>query len=398
MEAIHVVGAGGIGCAVGHALAAAGASVVVVESSPERVAWCRQHGLRVDRRPAVRVAVAAFEDWQPPSGAVVLLCTKCYDNAAVLARLPADVALVPIQNGFDSALQALPPHVEGIASFVSEAYPGRTHTRITRPGRLHLGPAGLDPDGSLYRRAAALAALLRRAPFRVSLVKAIAPYKHTKLMYNAALCPLAAAGGLDNGDVLLLPHVRELFFALLRENHAILTRAGLPLGQVGPLPTTLVARILAREWLARPLARLFARGLRGTYCSMSADLPRGSTELDNYTGHLIALAGNAPCPLNRLVDALVRRMLAQRLPPGRERLDELWRAFRASRSGEPSRTGFECRSARGTYLDARDEGLAGVGVARPLPLGTGARGGMGLGAGSVVGGLPGNGAEPGGGS
>jgi 2-dehydropantoate 2-reductase len=321
MEAIHIVGAGGIGCAVGFALARAGATVVVVENSPDRLDWCREHGLRVDSAPAAHVPAVAFADWQPPAGTVVLLCTKCYDNAAVLARVPAQVPVVPIQNGFDPDLASLPGHVEGIASFVSEAYPGRTHTRITRAGRLHLGPAGKGqaraPDLQL------LAQLLRRAPFRVRLVEDIRPYKHTKLMYNAALCPLAAAGGLDNGDVLRLPHVRDLFFTLLRENHAILTRAGLPLGQVGPLAPATVARILARPWLARLLAVPLAHTLRGTYCSMTADLPAGRTEVDNYNGYLIELAGDFPCPLNRLVLGLVRRMVEHRLPPGRERLEEL---------------------------------------------------------------------------
>ena len=337
MEAIHVVGAGGIGCAIGHVLARAGAPVVLVESSPERLAWGREHGVRLGRLPSLRVPIVPFESWQPADGAVVLLCTKCYDNAPVLARLPAGALLVPIQNGFDPALAERPAHVAGIASFVSEAWPGRTHTRITRGGRLHLGPAcssgqGADADTQQRLRdlAGALASFLREAPFGVVLVEDVLPYRYTKLMYNAALCPLAAAGGLDNGEVLHLPRVREMFFALLRENHAILSRAGLPLGKVGPLAPATVARILARPWLARPLAWLFARSLRGTYCSMSGDLPAGRCEADFFNGQLVRLAGHFPCPLNRVVLGLLRRMLDHPLPPDRARLDELYRDFRAT--------------------------------------------------------------------
>jgi 2-dehydropantoate 2-reductase len=326
MDAIHVIGAGGIGCVVGHVLARAGAGVVLVESARERLDWGRRHGLLVDGLPPVRVPLVGFDDWQPPAAGVVLLCTKCYDNAAVLARLPADVSLVPIQNGFDPALASGPAHVAGIASFVSEAWSGRTHTRITRGGHLHLGPSG--GDRRLRDLAQTLAGLLRRAPFRVVLVDDILPYRYTKLLYNAALCPLAAAGGLDNGDVLGLPRVRDLFFTLLRENQAILKHAGLPLGKVGPLAPATVARILAWPWLARSLALLFARGLRGTYCSMSGDLPAGRSEADYFNGYLVRRAGDFPCPLNRLVLELLRRMLERRLPPHRDRLDELWQAFR----------------------------------------------------------------------
>jgi 2-dehydropantoate 2-reductase len=324
---VHVVGAGGIGCAVGHALAAAGTAVTFVDADPAKVEWGRRHGVGVAGRPPLHARFAPFADWQPPAGGMVLLCTKCYDNAAVLARLPASARLVPIQNGFDPALQARAPHVEGIASFVSECRPGQTYTRITRAGRLHLGPnaGGTAERPALLAEAKTLAAHLGRAPFRVQVVPDVLPYKYTKLLYNAALCPLAAAAGLDNGDVLRRPRVRRLFFALLRENHAILQGAGVPLGKVGPLHPTTVARILRRPWLAHTLAWAFYPGLRGSYCSMAGDLrvPGGRTEVDAYNGHLIDLAGAGPCPLNRLVHALVKRMEALAIGPHPALLDEL---------------------------------------------------------------------------
>ena len=59
-----------------------------------------------------------------PEPAAVLLCTKCYDNAAVLAKLPTGVELIPIQNGFDPQLAAHGHEFEGIASFVSECAAG----------------------------------------------------------------------------------------------------------------------------------------------------------------------------------------------------------------------------------------------------------------------------------
>jgi 2-dehydropantoate 2-reductase len=263
-----------------------------------------------------------FDDWTPPPDATVLLCTKCYDNAAVLARLPDDADLIPIQNGFDPALQARPSHVEGIASFVSECLPHRPCTRITRGGKLHLGPSDGAAGAGLWGRAEVLAAWLRRAPFRVEVVEDIRPYKYTKLMYNAAISPLAAAAGLDNGDLLRLSRARRLFFDLLRENYAILSGAGVPLGKVGPLHPTTVAAVLRRPWLARAMAWAFYPSLRGTYCSMAGDLP-GRTEIDNYNGHLIELAGDRPCPLNRRVYDLVKRMEREHIAPHPSVLDEL---------------------------------------------------------------------------
>jgi 2-dehydropantoate 2-reductase len=325
MEPIHVVGIGGIGCAIGYALRAAGADVRFVDSDPTKLAWGRQHGVSVDRHPALPAEFQHFDDWQPSAGTIVLLCTKCYDNAAVLARLPAAIILLPIQNGFDPALEAHSHGPEGIASFVSECDPQRTHTRITRGGCLHLGFRGLStPDRKQADALAGITDGLRRSTFfRVTSVPDILPYKYTKLMYNAAISPLAAAAGLDNGQLLTVPRARQLFFDLLQENYAILQGASISLGKIGPFHPSTVARILRRPAVAYSLAWAFYPTLRKTYCSMSGDLPKGRTEIDYYNRHLIELAKDQPCPLNRRVYDLVKRMEHERLPPRVEMLDEL---------------------------------------------------------------------------
>jgi 2-dehydropantoate 2-reductase len=328
VEPIYVVGAGGIGCAVGYALCAAGARVVLVEADADKVRWGRSHGLRVDQFPPRTTEIQTFADWNAPPAATVLLCTKCYDNAEVLRRLPTNVRLIPIQNGFDPAIESRGACCEGIASFVSECFTHQTHTRITRAGRLHLGARG--SNGSRHhsptsaKNLPSLADQLGRAAlFRVDSVADILPYKHTKLMYNAAISPLAAAAGLDNGQLLSVPRARHLFFELLRENYAILRHAGVALAKIGPFHPKTVDRILQHRLVARTLAWAFYPSLRGTYCSMKGDLPAGRTEIDNYNRYLIELSGNRPCPLNRRVYELVKRMERERIPPGVHMLDEL---------------------------------------------------------------------------
>ena len=329
MNAVHIVGAGGIGCAVGYGLCASGLSVLFVDADPAKIDWGWRYGVAVDGLPPRRADFAAFDDWRPPADAVILLCTKCYDNAAVLERIPASATLIPIQNGFDPLLHARGHAVEGIASFVSECLPHRTHTRITRAGRIHFGyrlserraPFSRDPKGSAIDTLAYGSRLNGR--IRVEMVENILPYKYTKLMYNAAISPVASAAGIDNGQLLRLPHARALFFDLLRENYAILKRAAVKLGKVGPFHPSTVAAILRRPWLAHSLAWAFYPSLRGSYCSMSGDLPAGRTEIDYYNGHLLELAGDAPCPLNRRVYDLVKRMERERLAPRLDILEEL---------------------------------------------------------------------------
>lgn len=329
MNTIHVVGAGGIGCAIGYALCQAGVRVTFVDADDDKVSWGNRNGVRVDGGPPRRAEFVRFADWRPRPAAVVLLCTKCYDNGPVLATLPAESELVPVQNGFDPELHARGHAWEGIASFVSECLPGRTHTRITRPGRLHIGRRG--PGAAT--KAPALADLLRPTRlFAFEQVPDILPYKYTKLMYNAAISPLAAAVGLDNGQLLGISSARHLLFALLRENYDILAAAGIRLAKIGPFHPRIVRRLLDLGPLAAALAWAFYPSLRRTYCSMSGDLPRGRTEIDYYNLHLIRLARGRPCPLNRLLYDTVKNMERQRRRPGRYVLDKLTADSRSARS------------------------------------------------------------------
>ncbi len=321
--AVDVVGAGGIGCAVAYALAAGGMAVRLVEADPTKLAWGRCHGLRVDGRPPIDPELVPFDAWEPEGGRPVVLATKCFDNAAVTDRLAPGDPLLPIQNGFDPAVAERTAY-EGIASFVSECFPGRTHTRITRGGELHVGSnRGAETDIRAHPSLAPLLDALERFDgFRLRIVDDILPYKHSKLMYNAAIGPLAAASGIDNGRLLSLARARPLFFALLRENYAILAGAGLPLGRVGVHPRTAV-RLLSMPLVARVLSGPFSRSLENTYCSMSGDIEAGQSEIDHFNGHLVRIAAGRPCPINRAAIAVVERMQRDRERPALERLDEI---------------------------------------------------------------------------
>src|SRR6516225_8713440 len=91
MGPIYVVGAGGIGCAVGYSLCAAGARVVFVEANPNKVRWGQAHGVSLHRRKPLAADFLPFVSWHPEPGAAVILSTKCYDNDQVLKRLPPSV-------------------------------------------------------------------------------------------------------------------------------------------------------------------------------------------------------------------------------------------------------------------------------------------------------------------
>jgi len=319
----HILGAGGIGIAVAESLVHAGWQVTLVESNPTKLEAALRDGMKVEGRPARRLDVQHFGSWQPPMDATVLLCTKTFDNPAVLERLRSVRRLVPVQNGYDPLLERQTHPTEAIASFVSMCPADRPVARITRPGDLHIGPRRpCDTTASAHLDELA-DALSRGGLFRVHRVESVRPFKATKLMYNAAISPLAAAAGVDNAVLITEPLARRLFFALLKENHRILRHAGERLERIGPFHPDTVMRILATPLLPRLLAAFFRPSLRGTYCSMRPDMGSGRTEVDAYNGHLLRLAGSQPAPINRAVLEMEARISAQRMAPSREHLVSL---------------------------------------------------------------------------
>ncbi|AEI99979.1 Ketopantoate reductase ApbA/PanE domain protein [Nitrosomonas sp. Is79A3] len=322
---IHILGVGGIGAALGWALVQGGYSVVLIDNHPGKIAQGRKNGITVVGLGTQQIPIEAFDDWVPPDEGFILLCTKTYDNPAVLARLPGDAFLVPIQNGFDPELEQRDHACEGIASFVSECQRDLPVTRITRPGSLHIG-ARRSITANEQAEIMSLAIALGKAKlFPVELVPDIRPYKATKLMYNAAISPLAAMAGVDNGELLTGQLAKKLFFALLLENYAILQHAKIPLARIGPFHPDTVSLILRTPWLPALMAMFFRPSLRGTYCSMAPDIhaEHARTEIDAYTGHLIRLAGKFSCPLNRATFAFIEKITSEGLKPQYQHLQDL---------------------------------------------------------------------------
>jgi 2-dehydropantoate 2-reductase len=271
----------------------------------------------------IKLPFVAFSDWEPPSDAVILLCTKTYDNRSVLARLKTTRRLVPVQNGYDTTLDSRDHAGEGIASFIAECRRERPVVRITRPGTLHIGARRLTTDEEQGELAGLAEALRHAGLFEVELVADVRPLKATKLMYNAAISPIAAAAGIDNAELLTDTLAKRLFFGLLQENYGVLRHAGLTLARIGPFHPDIVARILRTPGLPSLMAIFFRPSLRRTYCSMAPDIGGGETEIDAYNGHLVRLAGNFPCPLNRAAVGLVTRITREGRAPRRSHLEEM---------------------------------------------------------------------------
>ena len=317
---IHIIGAGGIGVAVGYALAQKGCDVLMVESDREKCDYGQEHGMVVEGHDPIKLPFLHFSEWQSSNDALTLLCTKTFNNSEVLNKVANRQGIIPVQNGYDLELDNNTHFGEGIASFVSECERHRPVTRITREGELHIGPRRVVNDDELKIITELAGALKGTALFEVEQVDDVLPYKATKLMYNAAISPLAASAGVDNATLLSDKLVKKYFFSLILENYAILKNAKKDFAVIGPFHPDTVSKILKIPGLPEIMAVFFKPSLRGTYCSMAPDMGTAHTEIDAYNGHLVALAGDMPCPYNRAAVNMVNTITEKRLSPDYEHL------------------------------------------------------------------------------
>jgi 2-dehydropantoate 2-reductase len=312
---IHIIGAGGIGVALDYSLARNGADVHMIESDAEKCEYGKNKGLVVDGFDAIKVPFSSFDEWTSTEDALILLCTKTFNNAEVLNKVINKQRIIPVQNGYDVSLDENSHFGEGIASFVSECERHRPITRITREGELHLGARRSVNEEESVVISELFSMLKDTALFKAELVDDVLPYKATKLMYNAAISPLAASAGVDNATLLSDKLAKRYFFKLILENYAILKSAKKRMATIGPFHPDTVSKILKTPGLPEIMAIFFKPSLRGTYCSMAPDMGTAHTEINAYNGYLVDLAGDLPCPYNRAAVSMVNTITAQSLSP-----------------------------------------------------------------------------------
>ena len=97
---VTIVGAGGIGCALGHALRLGGADVTFVEKDPRKLEWGRRNGVVIDESPAQPSDFVDFEDWRPSAGENLrpYPSERVPSGAArsVISKLPSVMSCVPM--------------------------------------------------------------------------------------------------------------------------------------------------------------------------------------------------------------------------------------------------------------------------------------------------------------
>jgi 2-dehydropantoate 2-reductase len=319
MSAPHryiVLGAGGVGCALGGMLQLTGAPVVLIARGRHLEAL-RRDGLSLST-PS-RSLCLAMETAQSPreldfeARDVVLLCTKSQDSGAALAELaacaPRDVPIVCAQNGVANEPLAAQrfERVYGlmVLSPIGFTEPGRV-TLHSEPvlGALDLGvyPAGTDALVSDVVRA------LSQAGFDARVEPRILRLKYGKLLTNLANALQALCGrtGIDRALVARLEEEAIACYRAAGIDFAPLEEMNRRGEAVCDLPIGGVPRGGGSSWQSLS---------RGT----------GTIETEYLNGEIVRLGEEhgVATPLNRALTSLAQRAAAEGWPPGRLSTAEL---------------------------------------------------------------------------
>lgn len=203
---IAVVGPGAIGCLFASLLGESRRHEVwLVDKRPERAEHIAREGIRVEGvRGKRHVAVPATVDpGRVGKADLVCICVKAYDVASAIATaeplLDGRTRVLSLQNGLgniETISQRVPLGriVAGATTFGALCL-GPGHIRHTGEGSTTIGPAASEGREA----AATVAEIFAAAGIETILTGEVTSLLWSKLIINAAICPLSAISGLPNG-------------------------------------------------------------------------------------------------------------------------------------------------------------------------------------------------------
>jgi 2-dehydropantoate 2-reductase len=297
---IAVIGAGGVGGAFGAALAKAGADVTFVARGAHLAAM-RQHGLRIEggRGETLISPVQATDDPGSIGPAdFVLFCVKLWDvesaGAAIKPLIGPTTAVIPLQNGIDSAERLIP--ILGAQAVMGGV--AQISATIAEPGvirqtgtfmRLIFG----ELEGGTSARGEAFLGLCQKAGFDATHSDQIMTELWMKFILLATNSALTAATRTPIGILRDDPDIFPLFGTAAAEVAAVGRAKGIA------LPEDAAEKVVGFTQAA-PSAMM---------ASMAHDLIRGNRiELPWLSGKVVALGRElgVPTPVHQILYAVLK--------------------------------------------------------------------------------------------
>lgn len=291
---IVIIGAGAVGCHLAHALRP-GVNVLMVDPSDAVRAGLRARGL-----PATAPSELGEAHPQVSERDVPVIATSAAVAQKAAGIVPKGVPLVCVANGLLPGLESerAGDLALGVVEFAASS-PGPGEPLETKPGWLTLqdSGAGRGADAASRCPSQRLHSAIDPARQRVRLSTDIHAHRHSKLLLNASLDPVAAVIGGTIGDVFRHRQAFRAFRVLLREGLAVARASGWTLHKVqGTHPATM-GRVFAMPVLSRLAARIASVQARAVQSTLARELARGQIgEADYLSGAIVRQGATVGVP------------------------------------------------------------------------------------------------------
>lgn len=285
---VVVFGAGSLGTLLGGLLAR-NHQVTLVGRDPHMTA-IQENGLRITGEVDCHTTSETVTDGASLEADLACVTVKSYDTADAARSLSTGeyTTVLSLQNGLGNeerlATELDCPVLAGTSSY-GALFDRPGHVECTGLGELVLGA----PNGGESTRANAIKELFADAGIRTFAVPDMPRQLWEKCAINAAINPLTALTGIENGAVLDDP-AWPIASEAAREAARTARENGIE---------------LADETVISSLRRV-ARATAKNTSSMARDVERGrQTEIDAINGAVVQQA-NEPVPMNALLTGLIK--------------------------------------------------------------------------------------------
>ena len=296
---IAVVGSGAMGSLYGGLLADAGEDVTLIDIWKEHVDAINTRGLKISGASGERLVRVKATTNPAEVGTVdlIMIFVKAYDTKKAaqdaLPMVGPETVFLTLQNGLGNVEQ-----IEEVAGKGRVVAGATTHgSTLVGPGEVFHAGKGLtyigELTGEITERVKRIAETFNRAGIETHISQNIQGIIWKKILINVGINAITAITGLRNGEILLVPEVKEIVRKAVLEAAEVAKAAGITVEMEDP-----VAEVYK-------VAELTAKNKS----SMLQDVERGRrTEIDAINGAIVRIGKQygVDTPVNETLVAAVK--------------------------------------------------------------------------------------------
>lgn len=241
---IAVIGPGGIGCLFAGLLSEGGHDVCLVDRRPDRAALITREGLTIEKNGETRQINLRAYSHPADIGPVelIILCVKAHETAGAIPSVSALSApqtnVLSLQNGIGN-MEAIKRIVASSNLFAGVTTHGATVIGLNYLRHAGAGLTVVGPLADNQAGAERLAGILTSSGIETQSTPDTLSMLWSKLVINAAICPVSVLAGLSNGQIAKNDKWRALLCKAAEEGGKIAAAKGIKLMFADPAKAVL---------------------------------------------------------------------------------------------------------------------------------------------------------------